>query len=293
MISNQKPLVSVLLPVFNAGKSLFPAVYSIIQQTYQNWELLILDDGSTDGAVDKLKETTSDARIKIYSDGFNCGLSHRLNQGVQLSKGRYIARMDADDFSFPNRFQIQINYLENNPNVDLLGTRAIVFRNQDPMIVGLLPYRQFHNELLEVPWRSIPLPHPTWMGKREWFLTHQYCLPEVKRAEDQDLLLRASKDSIYHCLPNVLLAYRQTSFDVKKARIARLSMASFQVKYFLKNREYFNLLASSTMLILRLFIDSLASIKGCEQLFFVRMGFDVPVNAKLEFHKMYKDLVSD
>jgi len=293
MSSVNLPLVSILLPVFNGGIFLSVAVRSIIQQTYKNWEILILDDGSTDGAVDKLKETINDARIKIYSDGFNRGLSHRLNQGVQLSKGKYIARMDADDFSFPNRFQIQIDFLENNPKIDLLGTRAIVFRNQDPMIIGLLPYRQFHNELLEVPWRGIPLPHPTWMGKREWFLTHQYSLPEVKRAEDQDLLLKASKDSIYHCLPNVLLAYRQTPFDVKKARIARLSMASFQVKYFFNNREYLNLIASSTILMLKLLIDSLASIKGCEQLFFARMGFEAPPNVKLEFHQIYKDLISD
>jgi glycosyltransferase involved in cell wall biosynthesis len=293
MSAERLPLISVLLPVFNGGKYLSVAVRSIIQQTYQNWELLILDDGSTDGAVDALKKTINDPRITIYSDGFNYGLSQRLNQGAQLSKGKYIARMDADDFSFPNRFHVQFEFLENHPNIDLLGSRAIVFRNEDPMIVGLLPYRQFHNELLEVPWRGIPLPHPTWMGRREWFLTHQYCLPEVKRAEDQDLLLRASKGSIYHCLPNVLLAYRQTPFDVKKTRIARLSMASFQVKYFFKNREYLNLIASSTMLILKLFIDSVASIKGCEKLFFARMAFEAPVNVKLEFHQIYKDLISD
>jgi glycosyltransferase involved in cell wall biosynthesis len=293
MSSVNLPLVSILLPVFNGGICLSVAVRSIIQQTYQNWELFILDDGSSDGAVDELRDLIRDERIKIYSDGFNCGLSQRLNQGIQLSNGKYIARMDADDFSFPNRFQIQIDFLENNPKIDLLGTRAIVFRNQDPMIIGLLPYRQFHNELLEVPWRGIPLPHPTWMGKREWFLTHQYSLPEVKRAEDQDLLLKASKDSIYHCLPNVLLAYRQTPFDVKKARIARLSMASFQVKYFFNNREYLNLIASSTILMLKLLIDSLASIKGCEQLFFARMGFEAPPNVKLEFHQIYKDLISD
>jgi len=293
MSSDNFPLISVLLPVFNGGKYLQAAVKSIIQQTYQNWELFILDDGSSDGAVDELRDLIRDDRIKIYSDGFNYGLSQRLNQGIQLSNGKYIARMDADDFSFPNRFKIQIDFLEKNPKVDLLGTRAIVFRDQDPMIVGLLPYRQFHNELLNVPWRGIPLPHPTWMGKREWFLTHQYSLPEVKRAEDQDLLLKASKDSIYHCLPNVLLAYRQTIFDVKKSRIARHSMVSFQVKYFFKNREYFNLIASSTMLILKLCIDFLASIKGCEQLFFARMGFEVPVNVKLEFYQIYKDLISD
>jgi glycosyltransferase involved in cell wall biosynthesis len=293
MSSDKSPLVSVLLPVLNGGKYLSVAVRSIIQQTYQNWELLILDDGSIDGAVDKLRETVSDPRVTIYSDGFNYGLSQRLNQGIQLSNGKYIARMDADDFSFPNRFQIQIDFLENNPKVDLLGTRAIVFRNQDPMIVGLLPCRQFHDQLIGSRWRGIPLPHPTWMGRREWFLTHQYSLPELKRAEDQDLLLKASKDSIYHCLPNVLLAYRQTLFDVKKTRIARLSMVSFQIKYFFKNREYLNLIASTTMLILKLCIDFLASIKGCEQLFFARMGFQVPVNVKLEFHQIYKDLISD
>lgn len=293
MSAENLPLISVLLPVFNGGKYLSVAVRSIIQQTYQNWELLILDDGSTDGAVDALKETINDTRITIYSDGFNYGLSQRLNQGAQLSKGKYIARMDADDFSFPNRFYVQIKFLENNPNIDLLGSRVIVFRNQPPVIVGLLPYRETHHELISTPWRGIPLPHPSWMGKREWFLTHQYCLPEVKRAEDQDLLLRASKDSTYYCLPNVLLAYQQTTFDVKKARIARFSMASFQLKYFFRKREYFNLITSFVMLILKLCVDFLASVKGWEQLFFARMAFDVPANVKLEFHQIYKDLISD
>ncbi len=286
-------LVSVLLPVFNGGQYLLPAVKSIIQQSYKNWELLILDDGSDDGAVDRLSEVIQDSRVLIFKDGLNLGLTYRLNQGVLLSKGQYIARMDADDLSFPDRFHLQVEHLINHPSVDLVGSRAIVFRDPGPMIVGLLPYRESHLELISSPWRFIPLPHPTWMGKKEWFLKHQYAVPEVQRAEDQDLLLRASANSIYYCLPDTLLAYRQSKFNFEKVRIARYSLMQVQLVYFFKRKQYFNLMASCAITLIKLVIDFISSVRGCEKLFFARMASPVPASVEIRFNQIYKELMSD
>lgn len=289
---NDLPLISVLMPVLNGGKYLLHSVNSVIWQTYRNWELIILDDGSDDGAVDEIAELIQDSRVRIYKDGLNLGLSYRLNQGLLISRGQYIARMDADDFSFPDRFQIQIDYLNRHPDVDLIGARAIVFRDVSPIIIGLLPYRQSHSDLTGSLWRGIPLPHPTWMGKREWFIKHQYAIPEVRRAEDQDLLLRASAESIYHCLPDTLLAYRQVHFNFRKVSLARYSLIQAQVTYFLNQKKYFSLVASCLVTFIKLSFDLIASVRGCEKLFFARMSECVPKSLERKFYQVYKDLIS-
>ncbi|MFM8312721.1 MAG: glycosyltransferase family 2 protein, partial [Deltaproteobacteria bacterium] len=101
-MAEQNPLVSVLLPVYNGGDCLSLAVETILQQTHTNWELILIDDGSTDFAVKEI-EKLSDPRIRIIQDGNRLGLAARLNQGIALSGGDYIARMDADDLAFPVR----------------------------------------------------------------------------------------------------------------------------------------------------------------------------------------------
>lgn len=96
------PLVSVILPVYNGGKDLGAAIQSIINQTYENWELILMDDGSKDGSLERMQKF-KDPRIKLFSDGVNKGLSRRLNEAVSQTTGTYIARMDADDIAFPKR----------------------------------------------------------------------------------------------------------------------------------------------------------------------------------------------
>lgn len=96
--------ISILLPTFNAGNNLFLAVKSILNQSFKNWTLLILDDGSTDNSLEKINNL-SDERIKIFKNKINKGISYRLNQGIKLSNTKYIARMDSDDISFPDRLE--------------------------------------------------------------------------------------------------------------------------------------------------------------------------------------------
>ena len=237
MIDKSIPRVSIILPVYNGGDTLLSSVQSIVNQDYVDWELLILDDGSTDDGLHSLSQL-DDVRIKIISDGRRKGLAYRLNEGIDISSGIYLARMDADDLAFPNRLSLQVSFMELHPEIDLLGSRALAFSlAKNLKIFGLLPYRKTHKELTDSPWRGIYLPHPTWLGRVEWFRKHRYLKPEVLRAEDQELLLRAMSQSHYYCLPEVLLAYRIGGFNLRKSIFSRLELFKAQTNIFLAHKE--------------------------------------------------------
>ncbi len=117
-------LVSILLPVYNAGEYLKQAIESILNQSYQNFEFIIINDGSTDNS-EKVVKSFTDKRIQYVSQT-NIGLAATLNKGLGMSKGIYIARQDQDDISHPDRLKKQVEFLENHKEVILLGTRAKV-----------------------------------------------------------------------------------------------------------------------------------------------------------------------
>lgn len=271
------PAISILLPVRNGSSTLHAALQSLLQQSFTDFELLLLDDGSIDGSA-ALAAALGDSRIRVYADGMARGLAARLNQGTALARGKYIARMDADDLAFPERLAKQLAYLESHPEIDLLGCRAIVFRGQGE-VVGLLPFAPDHASLCAAPWRNIPLPHPGWMGRAEWFRHHSYRSPEVKRAEDQELLLRACTDSRYACLEEVLLAYRQGKFILGKTLLARRSLLVAQFGLFLQRRQWLNAGKAAMSGAVKMFVDLMAALPGCERLFFRRMSGAAPASA--------------
>lgn len=223
------PLVSIALPAFNAEKTIGDALASILLQTFENWELLLIDDGSKDRTLDIVK-CFSDPRIRVFADGMNKGLPTRLNEAVDLASGKYFARMDNDDISFPERLQKQVDHLEAHPEIDLLGTKALAFVSPGNA-TGFFPFRQTHEAICSRPWNGFYLPHPTWMGKTAWFRKYRYRL--VDRAEDQDLLLRSYSESCFECLPEVLFAYRlRDKVSLRINRTARKSLLSSQLHQF-------------------------------------------------------------
>jgi glycosyltransferase involved in cell wall biosynthesis len=207
------PLVSILLPVRNAEKTLALAISSIRLQTYPTWELIIIDDGSTDGTV-TVAQSFHDARIRVVYDGKKLGLATRLNQGLDMCRGDYIARIDGDDIAYPQRLERQTAFMQKNRHIDLLGTGAMVF-GQDGIAVGKFPVRETHAEICKNPWSGFYLAHPTWLGKAGWFRKYRY-RPTMKKAQDQDLLLRSFETSEFACLPDILTGYRQEFLSIKK-----------------------------------------------------------------------------
>ena len=198
------PDISIILPIYNQQNYILKSIKSILSQDFTNFELIILDDGSNDKSVDLILNLV-DPRIKLVSDGKRLGLASRLNQGLLISKAKIIARMDADDISFPNRLSTQYKYLIENPSVDLIGSQILYFKKHTPLGItnSKISKNLFFNLL-----NGINIPHPTWMVKKNWFLKNMYFLPEFNLAEDQELLIRSYKNSNFLCLDEVLLAYR-------------------------------------------------------------------------------------
>ena len=224
------PLVTVAMPIYNAGKYLRPGVLSIMQQTLTDWELYIIDDGSTDNALSYIADV-QDSRIIIIKDGQNKGLAARLNEVINLAKGRYFARMDQDDFSYPERLSKQVDALEENLDLDLLATRAIkISMEGEPL--GYLPSLLSHAEITAEPWRGFYMPHPTWMGRLQWFKKNHYAEPAPYLSEDQELLLRTFEESNFACLEEVCLAYRvRDGVGFSKLVKIRYHQLSIQLSY--------------------------------------------------------------
>jgi len=116
-----KPMVSVIMPAFNEQRTIERAIRSILAQTYENFELIIINDGSTDKTADIL-ETFLDPRIRVLTNPTTQGVAKSMNIGIRASKGKYIARMDADDYCMPQRLEKQVQFLEAHPDVAVLGT---------------------------------------------------------------------------------------------------------------------------------------------------------------------------
>ncbi len=244
------PLVSIILPAYNAEETVADAIASILLQTYLNWELLFIDDGSRDGTL-KIVRQFKDPRIRIYADGRNMRLSARLNEGIDHAGGKYLARMDADDLCFPDRLARQVEYLESHPEIDLLGTSAILF-NPAGDVTGRFPFRQTHDEICRHPWNGFYLPHPTWMGRVEWFRSHHYRIPEIERAEDQDLLLRSYPGSRFACLQEILFAYRVRDKPLLRvSRVARRNFLRAQMQEFYFRSEWQYLLLAVSMFVVK------------------------------------------
>lgn len=254
-----------------------PAVRSILNQSYQNWEIILVDDGSTDDAVAGVL-SLNDSRIKIYQDGINKGLAARLNEAVDLATGYYIARMDADDLCFPERFEKQVSFLQEHEEVDLLSTKVIVFKSHTNVVLGCLPHKEHHAQIVHHPWRGMYMPHPTWMGRAVWFRAHRYAYPEVIRAEDQELLLRAYPSANYHSLNDVLLAYRQGDFNMSKTLIARQSLLRAQLALFSTRQQWGNWALAVCVTLAKIGVDLLAAVPRWSWFYFKRMS--VPYDAK-------------
>jgi glycosyltransferase involved in cell wall biosynthesis len=202
----------------NSAATVGAAVRSVQIQTLEDWEFIVIDDGSTDNGA-SIVNACDDARVHLVKEASGAGLAARLNQAVGLSRGEFIARMDADDICFPDRLARQVARLRADPELDLLGCGAVVF-SRDAGLVGQLPIKLTHREIVAHPFRGFSLPHPTWCGRAEWFRNNPYD-PRLMKTQDQDLLLRTFANSRFASLEDVLVGYRQDALDLKKMLVSR------------------------------------------------------------------------
>jgi glycosyltransferase involved in cell wall biosynthesis len=198
------PLVSVILPVYNAGEYLKEAVFSILNQTFTDFELILINDGSTDGCLNFLEEIV-DTRIKRYDNPSNLGLIATLNRGIELSNGEFIARMDADDIAFPDRFSEQINVLKNCPEIGVVGCWIQRFGFKDDIFE--LPVNDA--EIKTSLFFFCPLSHPAVILRKCLLIDNNIRYDErFLDAEDYQLWFQLVKVAKFYNIPKVLLKYR-------------------------------------------------------------------------------------
>jgi hypothetical protein len=201
-----------LLPVYNAGQYLSEAIESILAQTFTRFELIIINDASTDNSLDIIK-SFNDSRIVYLENPVNLKIVATLNKGIALARGKYIARMDADDISMPARLQMQYDYLEKHPETGVCGTYATVI-DENGRETGKLIH-QTDSEFIDINLLfSVPLIHPSVMIGTELLRSHLYC--DKPYAEDYDLWCRLSCSARIVNLPKYLLLYRIHSANVSK-----------------------------------------------------------------------------
>lgn len=199
------PVVTVGLPVYNARSTLYSAVKSVLAQSFQNWELIVVDDGSTDGSLNTL-EAIDDPRVRIVRNADNRGLSYRLNQIADVARGEFVARFDADDLLHPERLQRQVHYLKTNTEIDVVGTAAYMV-SPEGKIIGARYSSRLPRTVKEVLRRGLLL-HPTIMARRKWFLDNGYD-PNLRRAQDRDLWCRTVETSVFAVINEPLYFYRE------------------------------------------------------------------------------------
>lgn len=206
-------LITVLMPVYNGEKYLKEAIESILNQTFRDFEFLIINDGSTDNSV-KVIKSFNDPRLRLIHNESNLGLIKTLNKGLKMSKGKYIARMDCDDISLPKRLSTQASFMEKNPEVGVCGSWVKIIGLEQKFINK---YPKNHAEVRAYLLFNTPLAHPAVIIRKE--LVDKYNLEydeQYKHAEDYELWSRVVNCSKIANIPKVLLHYRMHPESISK-----------------------------------------------------------------------------
>lgn len=203
------PRVSVLMPVYNAERYAAASIQSILDQTFSDFELVIIDDGSHDGSLEVIRRyQRADNRIVSYSRP-NTGIVGALNDALALARGDLIARMDADDISMPHRFERQVAFLETSPEYEVVSSRVLL-TDPDGEPIFECPQEITHEEIMaaydNIRWAVVTSAA---MMRRATLREIGGYRPQYDTLEDLDLMLRLSERGRLHNLPEVLYKYRQ------------------------------------------------------------------------------------
>lgn len=210
MNANNNPLVSIVIPFYNNESTLIDAIKSVYAQTYDNWELILLNDGSKDTSLE-IANSIKDPRVTVFNDGVNRGLVYRLNQSPSLAKGNYIARMDADDLMDPERIEKQMSFFIKDETLDLVDTGAFsISEIGEPLGIRGLVDIQYDPKFII---NNAMLLHASIIGKKEWFINNKYDQVYI-RAEDRELWIRTYEKSKFARVKEPLYIVREGKVNV-------------------------------------------------------------------------------
>ena len=229
------PAVTVLMPVYNGARFLAEAVSSVLNQTFRDFELLAINDGSSDSSPEILA-SFHDPRIRIIDNGRNLGIIATLNKGLDLARSEYVARMDADDACYPNRLAVQISFMRSRPEV---GAAGAWYRPIGKVLSRAVRLPTSYDEICAWMPFHCPIAHPTVILRRKSFVENGLSYdPGFPHAEDYDLWSRASRVMRLANVARVLLRYRAHGEQIT----SRHAGAQFNSAKLVRGRELARLL---------------------------------------------------
>jgi glycosyltransferase involved in cell wall biosynthesis len=234
MMQYNTPLISVILPLYNAEKYIEESVRSILNQSFANFEFIIIDDGSTDNSAERIKRF-SDSRI-IFISQPNQGMAATLNNGIAMAKGEYLARQDADDISYPKRFEKQVKYLDQHPECALLGTWA-----------RIIPDVKFEERAHRHPSDNLlikqfllfdnPFVHSSVMIRKSYLQkTGFYDISKSSLIQDYDLWSRIARHYQVANIPEILVDYREVTSGISQTTVNAMKRVMEQS---VENMQYY------------------------------------------------------
>lgn len=224
----QLPKVSVVMPVYNGAEHLRESIESIRQQTFTDWEFIIINEfGSNDGTAEIVDTySRNDNRIRLVQNEQRLGLAESLNRGIRLAKGQYIARMDSDDLSHPDRFEKQVSHMDANPDVAVCGTHQLHFGKRGEWIhEPPATAEQVRSNLLF----SCDLCHSTLMLRRHIFIENDFYYDSAFAYEDFELWTRVIDKANIVNIPEVLGKYRHGESNITLAKLEILERESAEI----------------------------------------------------------------
>jgi len=220
--------VTVLMPVYNGEKYLAEAIKSILNQTFTNFEFIIIDDGSSDKSLEIIK-SFDDARITLLRNGENLGLVKTLNKGIKVATGKYIVRMDADDISLPERIKKQVVFMESHPEIAVSGSWVRIIKNVETGEVWNFP-----GDPAEIKCKLLfnnVLVHSSVIIRKEYFIQRNLNYESYfGQAEDYNTWVRVAAVSLITNIPEVLHLYRVHSLQAMQVYFEDVSRDARRIK---------------------------------------------------------------
>lgn len=228
IINQKQPLVSVIMPVYNAGDFLLEAIESILNQTYKNFEFIIVDDASTDNSWKILKKfKKKDKRIKIYRLKENVGVSKTVKYAIKKAKGKFLARMDADDVTSPQRLEKELNYLLKNQEAVAIGTQCRLI-NKEGKIIGKKIFPIKFEDIYKYIFIFIPVQQPTLMINRTKLpKDFEYYHDGLNTAEEVELIFKLFQYGKVENLNKFLHYYRIHDKNTSLSNIKKTFLITF------------------------------------------------------------------
>ncbi len=268
------PLISVVLPVYNVEAYVYDAIVSVLNQSIQDFEIIVIDDCSTDNTV-SIIESFKDTRIRIINKDTNKGLIDSLNIGFKEAKGEYIARMDGDDINTPNRFEKQLQILQSNPKISACGCWLQCFGVSHKMI----KHKEFHHEIQAQLLLSNPMSLGATMLEREAYKNHEFDITKV-HVEDYDFWARTAWSNKMYNIQEVLYHYRTRKTQVSSLHNTIQKKQDIRIKLCLYHKIDYDKAIFNDVLIEKLLFSKEAVTVNESRLFFQWMKALIRINKK-------------